>query len=78
VSDIYLADLPQVHPLRNRPLLDIGAATKWKQAEKGWTRVKNSWRIANCCYNDLGSAWTEFSDWRANANENPIVARKRE
>jgi len=61
----FLSELPTDHPLRSRALLEIGAQTKWKLAEKGWTKVTSSWRIAQCSYNDLGKAWTDHWDWRA-------------
>lgn len=62
-----LSDLPVEHPLRNASLLSIGAQHRWigSPAGKGWRPVMPSWRIAPRCFNDLGSAWTDNSQWRA-------------
>ncbi len=59
-----LASLSVGHPLRTAPLSEIGAEFRWKRGG-AWKRVLPSFRIARCAFNDLGSAWTVFDDWRA-------------
>ena len=50
------------HPDRNRLL--VGCFYRWRgKARGGWKEVLPSFRIAKCCYNDLGFAWTEHNDW---------------
>lgn len=65
MSKINLASLPVDHPARTAPLCDIGA-TYELHAAKGKKTVGAHWRIAKCCYNDLGPAWTETADWWGN------------
>lgn len=62
-----LSSLPIEHPLRNAPLISIKAKFRWVGAkyDKGWRSVGEHWKIANKCFNDLGSAWTEYSEWHS-------------
>jgi hypothetical protein len=60
---LHLESLPVDHPLRNRPLAKIGAEYRHRQG-KVWKRVAPNYRIAQCTYNDLGPAWTDFDVWR--------------
>ena len=59
-----LATLPVNHPLRNKPLIEIGAQYK-RYDSKIWQDVTPPYGIAKKCYNDLASVWTEFDEWRA-------------
>lgn len=66
-----LSALPGEHPLRNAPLLAIGAQNRWPGSppgKKGWVTVGKKWRIATCTFNDLGPAWTAHLEWRASSN----------
>ena len=64
-----LSSLPTDHPLRNAPLLAIGAQSHWVGSAPGkdWKPVEASWRIAMSCFNDLGPSWTANTEWRATA-----------
>lgn len=64
MKDLILGDLPVDHPLRTSPLSAIGAETRWVHG-KQWKTVEPHWKIATCCYNQLGGAWTDSSVWRA-------------
>lgn len=59
-----LADLPKEHPLRNLPLLEIKAQFKQKIL-KNWKDVTPNMNISKNCYNDLGTVWTDYDEWRA-------------
>lgn len=62
---VDLGALPVEHPLRNRPLVDIGA---WYQlTPKGamWHEVKPAFGIARRTYNELGEVWTNHHVWKA-------------
>ena len=61
---ILLATLPSDHPLRNKPLIEIGAQYK-RYDSKVWQDVTPPYGIAKKCYNDLASVWTEFDEWRS-------------
>lgn len=61
-----LGELDSGHPLRNAPLASIAAAFRYLDQPKGrWHIIQPHWKIANCCFNDLGPTWTEFVEWRA-------------
>lgn len=62
---INLGELPADHPLRNAPLIEIGAGSA--QPGKSVSLVKSNWRIARKCFNDLGPAWTKGYVWSAQA-----------
>lgn len=59
-----LAELDKDHPLRNRPLIEIGAEYK-RYDSKIWQKVTQPYGIAKKCYNDLAPVWTEWDEWRA-------------
>ena len=61
---MILNNLPKDHPLRNKPLIDIGAEYK-RYDSKIWQAVTPPYGIANKTYNDLGEVWTENDEWRA-------------
>lgn len=62
-----LATLPEDHPLRNKPLIEIGAYYRYRGgiAPGIWKEVKPAYGIANKCFNDLGPAWTAHDQWKA-------------
>lgn len=69
---VDLKKLPRGHPLRNRPLVEIGAETKFKGTDEEtgkkfrWHRVKAAWHIARSTFNELAPrAWLRPSHWRA-------------
>lgn len=57
-----LAKLPQDHPLRNTPLLKIGAGFK-THGKPNFVWIRKSWAIAKNTYNELGDVWTRNSTW---------------
>lgn len=59
-----LANLPPQHPLRNLPLLEIGAKFKHR-GHKNWKDVTPNMNISRCTYNQLDSVWTDNDDWSA-------------
>jgi hypothetical protein len=59
---IDLKTLPADHPLRNRPLAEIGA--EYSNRGGPWKQVLPSYRIAKACYNALGDIWTTHDEWR--------------
>lgn len=71
-----LAALPHDHPARNLPLIEIGAQCRWIGAKpgKGWRPVGKTWRIARRSFNDLGSAWTTWDEWRATRSPREATA----
>ncbi len=70
---MILGQLPKDHPLRNRPLSEIGARCK-NLHTKTW-RDCREWKIGAVTYNDLGTAWTETSEFHANEqNEKAAVS----
>jgi hypothetical protein len=59
-----LSQLPIEHPLRNTPLVDIGAHYKYRDG-KVWQEIKATYGIAKVTYNQLGEAWTKYDIWKA-------------
>lgn len=55
-----LAALPAAHPLRNKPL---AGALYNMNGGKALFEVKEAFKIAKLCYNDLGEAWTKYSEF---------------
>jgi len=60
---VLLAELPPGHTLRTRSLGAANAECRNKLS-KEWRKIAR-WRIATCCYDDLGPAWTDTSEFRA-------------
>jgi len=63
-ADMYLAELPEDHPNRNVPLIEIGAHYRIV-GTKTWFEVTPSFGIAKVTYNQLGAAWTHRHEWRS-------------
>jgi hypothetical protein len=61
---IYLNDFPQEHPLRNAPLIKIGAFYL-ARGSKVWREVFPAFGIAKFTYNELGEVWTKWDRWKA-------------
>lgn len=61
---MLLADLPFDHPLRNKPLIEIGAQYLIRDS-KIWATVTPPYGIAKKTYNELSPVWTEYDQWRA-------------
>jgi hypothetical protein len=59
-----LSLLPTDHPLRNKPLIEIGAYYKAPH-EKTWREVFPSFNIAKKTYNNLGLSWTANEIFKA-------------
>jgi hypothetical protein len=70
MAEIYLAELPNDHPLRNKSLSKIGAEYQYKLNPKSpWRKAADQGGIKNATYNQLGETWTKFDSWRV-VNEN--------
>jgi hypothetical protein len=61
---IYLNDLPQEHPLRNAPLIKIGAFYL-ARGSKVWREIFPAFGISKFTYNELGEVWTKWDLWKA-------------
>ena len=43
----------------------------WKRWDwSTWRTVTDRWRIAVCCYNDLGGIWTKEAEWMVRKDTN--------
>ena len=62
---MLLAELPIEHPLRNIPLIEIGAEYQIRDS-KVWAKVTLPYGIAKKTYNQLGAVWTTWDKWRVN------------
>jgi len=62
---VLLAELPPGHTLRTRTLGEANAECRNKLS-KEWRKTAR-WCIAACCYDALGSAWTDTSEFRVPA-----------
>lgn len=60
---VMLGELPVDHQLRKRTLGEVKADCRNKKG-KEWKNVAR-WVIAASSYNDLGSSWTDTSEFRA-------------
>ncbi len=60
---VLLHVLEAKHPLRTKPLGEIGAQVRNLQ-QAAW-RDLASWYIARVSFNQLGEAWTETNEFRA-------------
>jgi hypothetical protein len=70
MAEIYLAEMPNDHPLRNKSLSEIGAEYQHKTLRpSAWRKAADQGGIKNSTYNQLGETWTKFDSWRV-ANEN--------
>lgn len=58
-----LKTLPKDHPLRNTPLLEIGAYYLPKDT-KVWAEVRNAYGISKKTFNELGDVWL-IDEWKA-------------
>ena len=63
-----LNDLPPSHPLRNKPLIEIGAQYQIKDS-KIWATVTPPYGIAKKTFNQLGEVWTTWDKWKATNHE---------
>lgn len=63
ITHVWLADLPKIHPLRNRPLGEIGAQVKSMTGDS--FRSVETWKISPKCYNELDVVWTGYIAFRA-------------
>jgi hypothetical protein len=60
---IELASLPQEHPLRNTPLVEIDAEYRHTES-KIWRKVLPTFGIAKKTYNQLAGCWVDYDIWR--------------
>lgn len=60
---IDLKQLDKNHPLRNTPLIDIGAHYKMPES-KVWSEIRSSYGIAKKTFNQLADCWMH-DDWVA-------------
>lgn len=63
-ATMILNDLPHEHPLRNTPLITIGAFYLPKDA-KVWREVFPAFGIAKNTFNELGEVWKTWDMWKA-------------
>ena len=56
--------LPYDHPLRNKPLIEIGAFYRNRDV-KMWREVFPAFGIAKKTFNELGDVWTKWDVWKA-------------
>lgn len=59
---VILNDLPFDHPLRNTPLIEIGAEYQIKDS-KVWAKVTPPYGIAKKTFNQLSEVWTKWDKW---------------
>jgi|GEM_PF-6499192 len=59
-----LHELPVDHPLRCKPLAEIGAEVRNLHSTQ-WRKVEPRWGIARNRYNDLRGPWIEHNEFRA-------------
>jgi hypothetical protein len=65
MAEIYLADLPTDHPLRNTSLGEIGAEYQHKTVRpSAWRKAADQGGIKNATFNQLGETWTRWDLWR--------------
>lgn len=64
---VMLHELEPSDLLRSLALARIGAQVRNKnsKASAAWQTVTDSWAIAEASFNDLGTAWTDNSEFRA-------------
>lgn len=60
-----LSTLPHNHPNRNKPL---AGAFYNMNGGKALFEVKEAFKIAKLCYNDLGGAWVDHSEFHYPSN----------
>ena len=65
---VILNDLPHDHPLRNTPLIELGAEYQIKDS-KVWAKVTPPYGIAKKTFNQLGKVWTTWDKWRVENEE---------
>jgi hypothetical protein len=63
IQEELLKDLPIDHPLRNTPLITIGAFYRGTR-DTIWREVFPNFNIASKTYNDLGKTWIEGQEWK--------------
>jgi hypothetical protein len=59
-----LEQLPYEHPLRNTPLIEIGAFYRNRDV-KMWREVFPAFGIAKKTFNELGDVWKTWDVWKA-------------
>lgn len=64
-NPVSLPALPISHPLRNKPLAEIGAQYSNIHGAGKWTTVTAGFGIAKATFNDLTGTWIENNLWRA-------------
>jgi hypothetical protein len=67
---IYPANLPEDHPLRNTPLIDLGAEFRHVQAHD-WRPLEPDRPLAKNTFNTLYGPWMDFCRWRFPASNVP-------
>lgn len=78
-----LLALPRDHVLRNKPLAEIGAQTRFRgiDEETGrpfrWKAIEPRWAIARNTLNEIAPrVWLDPSEWRAPADQRGRVAQR--
>ena len=65
---VILNKLPEDHPLRNKPLIELKAEYQSKDSAL-WYEVRPAFKIANRSFNQLASAWVQYDIWRVNVED---------
>ena len=68
IEGVLLNELPSEHPLRNTPLIEIGAEYQIKDS-KVWAKVTPPYGLAKKTFNQLGDVWTKHDKWKATIHE---------
>jgi hypothetical protein len=68
MQEIYLNELPETHPLRNKGLHSIGAYYQLHPKGSMWHEVREPYGIAKATYNQLAPVWTVNHTWKATRN----------
>lgn len=61
--EVNLKSLDYYHPLRNTPLIDVGAYYLPKDS-KVWAEVRGAYNIATKTFNQLADCWL-IDEWKA-------------
>jgi hypothetical protein len=65
MAELILSDLREDHPMRNKPLSEIGAEYQYKpNPNSPWRKAADQGGIKNATYNQLGETWTKWDLWR--------------
>ncbi len=61
---VRMESLPEDHPMRTKPLGEIGAEFWNKRRDYGGWALASEHRVGGFCYNQLEGNWLVFNHWR--------------